>query len=116
MSPSPSPKCAIIVVSAAAAAAAAGCTHLRQKFVDLYISPLVSKANNGRVRVLLRSDEMYRFLNRLCPYLLEVAEWYSASMSNQDLPENQHVLNVQELALLLEHAGLVSIEKVRVCV
>ena len=61
---------------------------------------------------MLRSEEMYRFLNRLCPYLLEVAEYYSASVTVQELQENVHVLAVQELALVLEHAGLVGPEKV----
>lgn len=84
----------------------------RQRFVDLHISPLVSKANGGRVRVLLRGEDLFRFLYRLSPYLFEVAEWYSSAASPQELLENTHVLNVPELALLLEHAGLIAPHKV----
>ncbi len=83
-----------------------------QKFVDLHIAPLVSKAINGRVRTLLRGEELFRFVYRLSPYLQEVAEWYSAAVSPQDVPEFNHVLLPQELALLLEHAGLIAPHKV----
>lgn len=89
-----------------ASSASADMGSAMELLLDRHITPMVSKTNQGEVRLALHSEEIHRFLPHVAPSLMDAFRHYSAAATNQTVLENRWVISTAELAMLLSHAGL----------